>query len=125
MAISVCLNHFVQAFEALDLKGIMECFSQDATSFFPVHHYPHKINDKAEITEQFRNVISKIKEAGLTRISLPVQDLDIFEFGEVALATFHIMDNDLSRRTIVLKKENGTWLITHLHASNAPLEDTE
>ena len=125
MAVSVCLNRFVQAFEALDLEGIMDCFSQTATSFFPVHHYPFKINDKTEITEQFRNVISKIKKAGLTGISLPIQDLEIFEFGEVALATFHIMENDLSRRTVVLKKENDAWLITHLHASNAPLEEKE
>ena len=118
------LDRFVLSFEALDLEGIMDCFSKDATSFFPVHHYPSRLNNKQEITERFNVVLGKIKTAGLRSISLPVQDLMIVDYGETALATFHIRDNELSRRTLLLRKTKEDWFITHLHASNAPLEET-
>ena len=124
MDAATCLNCFVKAFEALDLDGMMNCFSEDATSFFPVNHYPSRLNSKQEITDRFEHVLGKIKAAGLSRISLPIQDLDIVNYGEIALATFHILDNDMSRRSILLKKEWDGWLISHLHASNAPLEET-
>ena len=45
-------------------------------------------------------------------------------FGDAAIATFHIRDGDLSRRTLVLRRSHDEWLIQHLHASNAPLEET-
>ena len=73
-------------------------------------------------------MVGKIRNAGLSQISLVAEDIDLMVFGDVALATFHIRDDDLSRRTLVLKQRNEKWVIVHLHASNAPqktrLEDT-
>lgn len=119
------LRRFVEAFESLDLDGMMSCYSDEATSFFPVRHHHPKISGKSQIRQQFGKVIDKITAAGLDRISLPVQDMEIADYGETALATFHIMDDTLSRRTLVLRKNKEEWLITHLHASNVPLEDEE
>ena len=102
---------------------MMNCFSDDATMFFPVKHYPSKVTGKPHIASCFKNVIEKIRATGLTRISLPVQDLDIVNYGETAVASFQILDNDLSRRTLVLRNNGDSWLITHFHASNAPLEE--
>ena len=102
MDVEQALNRFIEAFEGLNLEGMMQCFSEDATSFFPVNHYPSKIVGKPQITIRFEDVLRKINAAGLSQISLPVRDLDIVEYGDIALATFHIMDNDLSRRSIVL-----------------------
>lgn len=117
------LTRFTQAFEQLNLEEMMTCFSENATAFFPAHHHPTRINGKKELTLRFRNVLKKIRDAGHDSISLPVQDLELTQYGAVTLATFHIRDNDLSRRTIILEKTDETWGITHLHASNAPLED--
>ncbi len=125
MEVLPALNRFIEAFEALDLDAMMNCFSEDATIFFPVRHYSSKVTGKNQITSRFDGVIQRINAAGLTRISLPVEDLDIVDYGEIAVATFHIRDNDLSRRTIVLRKTGSDWQITNFHASNAPLEETE
>lgn len=119
------LEKFVEAFESLNLEGMMERYAEEATSFFPVRHYASWINGKDEIRHQFEKVIGKIKRAGLESISLPVQDLQISEHNGNALATFQILDDSLSRRTIVLRKKADNWLIVHLHASNAPLEDAK
>jgi ketosteroid isomerase-like protein len=125
MTVLPVLIRFIESFEVLDLEGMMSCFSEGSTSFFPSHHSPSKIVGKPQIASQFEQVIQKIRAAGLTQISLPVEELDIVNYGETALATFQIRDNDLSRRTLVLRKMEKTWVITHLHASNAPLEETE
>jgi ketosteroid isomerase-like protein len=122
MDVEHTLNQFIKAFEKLNLEEMMGCFTEDATSFFPVHHYPSKIVGKPQITARFEDVLRKINAAGVSRISLPIRDLDVVMYGDTALATFHIMDNDLSRRTIVLRRIDNEWLIAHLHASNAPLE---
>jgi len=44
-------------------------------------------------------------------------------FDDVAVVTFHIRDEDLSRRTLVLHRAERGWQIEHLHGSNAPLPD--
>jgi ketosteroid isomerase-like protein len=119
------LIRFIESFKVLDIEAMMSCFAEDSTSFFPSHHYSSKIVGKSQIRARFEQVINKIKAAGLTQIALPVEDLDTMNYGETALATFHIRDSDLSRRTVVLRKNEDEWLISHLHASNAPLEDAE
>jgi ketosteroid isomerase-like protein len=115
------LEWFIDAFEKLNLEDMMELFTVDATSFFPVEHHPTRLMGRDQIQLGFQRVIEKVKTAGLTRLSMTVEDLDIREYGDVAVATFHIRDNMLSRRTLVLRRTEGIWLITHLHASNAPL----
>jgi len=44
-------------------------------------------------------------------------------FDDVAVVTFHIRDEDLSRRTLVSHRAERGWQIEHLHGSNAPLPD--
>lgn len=38
--------------------------------------------------------------------------------GDFALVTFQIVRPSTARRTFVLKRVGGRWLITHMHASN-------
>jgi hypothetical protein len=43
--------------------------------------------------------------------------------GSVAAVTFHFAGDEMvSRRTLVLQKSSGKWLIVHLHASNLQVE---
>jgi ketosteroid isomerase-like protein len=116
------LNNFIQAFSNLNLDEIMQLFSSDSTGFFPIEHYKERLENKNQIRLAFKNVIDKIKGISLDEIKLPVEDLRIQNYGDFALATFHIRDSDFSRRTLVLKKDSENWFIQHIHASNAPLE---
>ncbi len=118
------LSRFITTFSKLDLEGMMMCFYNDATAFFPIAHRTTVLDGKAEIGEAFSNVISKIRAAEINSIRLDLEDVKIQRFGDAAIATFHIRDGDLSRRTLVLRRSHDDWLIQHLHASNAPLEET-
>ena len=119
------LSRFTSAFSQLDLDGMMICYASDATAFFPIAHHATFLDGKEEIREAFARVISKIRAAGLNRIKLDLEEGKVQRFGDTAIATFHIRDGDLSRRTLVLTRSRDEWLIQHLHASNAPLEETQ
>lgn len=115
------LIDFLLAFSRLDLGGMMACFEDDATSFFPISHHIVMLDGKDEIREAFEKVLSKIRATGHRSIKLEPKDVKIQDFGDTAIVTFHIRDADLSRRTLVLRRKEDKWLIQHLHASNAPL----
>jgi ketosteroid isomerase-like protein len=112
---------FLLAFSRLDINGMMACFEDDATSFFPVSHHIVMLNGKSEIRDAFDKVLSRIRASGQKSIKLEPEDVKSQIFGDTAIVTFHIRDGDLSRRTLVLRRKEGRWLIQHLHASNAPL----
>jgi hypothetical protein len=39
--------------------------------------------------------------------------------GDTAVVSFHLRNSErIARRTLVMKKARGAWLIAHLHASN-------
>jgi len=118
------LSGFNIAFSKLDIDGMMIHFTNDATAFFPIAHRTTFLDGKEEIEAAFSRVLSKIRAAGLDGIRLDVEDVKVQRFGDAAIATFHIRDGDLSRRTLVLRRSHDDWLIQHLHASNAPLEET-
>lgn len=115
------LIRFITGFSGLDLEEMMACFTDDATAFFPIAHRTTFIDGKKEIAEAFSEVLSKIRAAGLDRIRLDPEDVNVQQIGDVALVTFHIRDDDLSRRTLVLRRMRDGWFIQHMHASNAPL----
>ena len=119
------LNDFLKAFSRLDLEGMMVFFEDDATSFFPSSHHIVMLDGKEEIKDAFEKVISKIHAAGHRSIKLDPEDVKTQLFGDTAIVTFHIRDNDLSRRTLVLRRNADGWFIQHLHASNAPLGETQ
>lgn len=119
------LSRFTAAFSRLDLDGMMICYANDATAFFPIAHHATFLDGKEEISEAFAKVLSKIRAAGFSSIKLDLEDVKVQRFGGAAIATFHIRDGDLSRRTLVLTRSRDEWLIQHLHASNASLEKTQ
>jgi ketosteroid isomerase-like protein len=116
------LSKFLTAFSKLELENMMTCFSNNATSFFPIAHQTTILVGKNEICKAFANVINKIRATGLSSIKLKPENIKIQDYGEIAIATFHIKNRNLNRRTLVLRRTQDFWLIQHLHASNAPLE---
>ena len=116
------LIRFINAFSRLDLDEMMSCYTEDATAFFPIAHRTTFLDGKEEIREAFSEVISKVHAAGLSSFKMEPEDIKIQRLGDTAIATFHIRDGDLSRRTLILRRQHEYWLIQHIHASNAPLE---
>lgn len=121
MLVSETLHGFLDAFSNLQLNDMMKYFDNEATAFFPIKYEHQKLVGKQDIREAFSKVIKNVKKAGLTKISLDAEDIEITCFADIALVTFYIRDNELNRRTLVLKQCKERWFIIHLHASNAPL----
>ena len=115
------LNGFLRALSELNLDEMMAYYADDATTFLPHRHHSSRLDGKEAIREAFARVLSKIRASGATRIQLDAEDIHVQEFDGVAVATFHVRDTELCRRSLVLSSSEGSWLIEHFHASNAPL----
>jgi SnoaL-like domain len=82
-------------------------------------------NGRAEFEKTFQVVFQQIRG---NRVAAPYMDLQpkdmvIQEFGDVAIATFHLDDRPgvVNRRTIVLHKTKTGWKIVQLHASEVSI----
>lgn len=115
------INAFVDAFSNLKWEKFTVCFADDATAFFPPSaKFPYRANNKKEIEKIFGAVF---ENAGKQKQSAPYiiiqpKDLKIQMMNGVAIVSFLLNDPGIiGRRTIVLQKIYGDWLIVHLHAS--------
>jgi len=115
------LHQFLRAFSTLQLDDMMRFFADDATAFFPIRHRALRLVGKEAISEAFTKVLARARASGATQIRLDAEDVHVQAFDDVAVVTFHIRDEHLNRRTLVLHRTPGGWRIEHLHASNAPL----
>jgi len=115
-------RHFLANFENLDLPAFIDCFADDATVFFPAPEPPERVNGKAAIRARFEQVFAGIRQGasgGPPYHRLEAQDLQIQMVGsDAAIVSFHLRNTErIARRTLVLHRTRGTWLIVHLHAS--------
>jgi uncharacterized protein (TIGR02246 family) len=124
VAIEAFTREFLHAFEDLDMKQFIACFADDATAFFPMPEPPERVQGKQAIQERFERVFASIRstaKSGPPFHHLTPEDLLIHLMpGHTAVVSFHLKNEErIARRTLVLTKMNGQWLIIHLHASNA------
>ena len=117
------LRGFLRAFSELKLDEMMAFYAEDATSFLPIRHHAPRLDGKEAIREAFAGVLARVRDSGATGIRLDAEDVHIQEFDGTAVVTFHVRDDELCRRTLVLRSSQGGWLIEHFHASNAPLPE--
>ena len=121
------LGRFVGAFDALDMKRFIACFSVDACVFTPTGD-PHRVDGAAKIEAFFQTVFDETRRtSGRSRppyMKLEPKDLRIQSMGDGAIATFHLLEPDSSihRRTFVYQLDSGVLKIVHLHASNFPTQ---
>lgn len=115
----VAFEQFISAFNALDWNAFRASFADDASVFNP--DIPevvslHRLDGRAEIERVFRAVFA----AGSGGPHIVPEDLRIQRFGDTAVITFEFRRPHASfgRRTVVMNRENGRWLIVHIHASN-------
>ena len=123
------LTTFLRAFENGDLDAMEASFSDDASTFPRVVMSSETVTpiDTADyrrvtgLDPGMRELIASWQDspAGPPYMTLAPKDLEIRVFTDAALVSFHLESGArLSRRTFVLGKEEGSWRIVHLHASN-------
>jgi SnoaL-like domain len=125
-AIGAFTRKFLRAFEDLDMQQFIACFADDATVFFPMPEPPERVQGKQAIQQRFERVFDSIRgsaKSGPPFHHLVPQDLSIQLMpGGSAVVSFHLRNEErIARRTFVLTRTNGKWLIVHLHASNVPI----
>ena len=117
--------HWLSSFENLDMPVFMDCFTDDATIFFPAPDMPERVAGKAAVRSSFEPLFAAIRKGasgGPPYHRLPPEDLQTQLLGpDSAVVTFHLRNSErIARRTFVMRKVQGTWLVAHLHASNSP-----
>ena len=118
---------FLRAFENLDMPSFISCFAQDATVFFPVPEPPQRFDGKAAIRRQFDQVFTAIRKTSINSgppyHRLNPENLAVQLVGtNAAIVSFHLRNSErVGRRTLILERVGGAWLIVHLHASNVPI----
>lgn len=122
--VGAAVDHFLEAFENLDITTFVSCFAEDATVFYPDPEPPARVTGRMAIEARFEQVFAAIRaeaEGGppyhrLVPVDLAVQPVA----DDVAVVTFHLAsERRTGRRTLVLTRAaTGEWRIVHLHASN-------
>ena len=95
-------------------------FTDDATIFFPFWNQSKRIRGKQAIDSAWLTIFPEFTDIKNTRrLQITPIDINIQVYQETAIVTFHLGDGvkTLSRRTLVMIKENKQWKIAHLHAS--------
>jgi ketosteroid isomerase-like protein len=117
------LAEFLSAFSHFDLDAMLACFAPEATAFFPVEHQRTRLEGKDAISAAFSAAVNRVRSRGASSLSLAAENLIVQQYGDTAVATFHLRSDHLSRRTVVMRRDTEGWRIVHLHASNAPLAE--
>jgi len=124
-AVQTVLEGFIDSLNTADVNNLARFLATDATMFFPLASLPLRLENKQQITAAFGALFEAMRkrEAGPRYMNLTPEDTRVQFLGNVAVVTFHLKGEEMvSRRTLVLQKLSGTWLIVHLHASNLALQ---
>ena len=110
---------FVEAFNALDPARFDAFFAEDVTMFFPSGPFPSaRVNGKKDVTAAFHRFFETAKEKGATRLNIQPANLQVQNYGDVALASFELgVKGSIGRRSILFRRNQGSWRIVHFHAS--------
>lgn len=119
------LDRFVTAFNNLDWPAFIGSFDDEATVFYPSPpNAPIRATGRAEFEPAWRRVFEGIRGSRTTPpfMDLRPERLRVQRLGDTAIVTFELHDvpGYTGRRTLILRRNHGTWRIAHLHASNVP-----
>lgn len=114
------ISEFVAALNAFDRERFARLFAEDATIFFPGAPFPiRRVEGKAQVIGNFERLFALLRGRGIAQGNVAPRDLRIQLYGETAIVTFHLAGGeDVGRRTLVLARIGGRWLIVHMHASS-------
>ena len=113
------IRAFVSAFNALDGARFDALFAEDVTLFFPASPFPvRRTEGKKATLLWFGRFFDSLRMRGAGP-GIEPQDLQVQDYGDVAVASFHLGSGErVGRRTVVLRRQGGRWTIVHLHASS-------
>jgi uncharacterized protein (TIGR02246 family) len=107
--------HFVRTVNEADAGGFVACFTEDATAFFPSSANAVRRTGRSEIRAAVAPTFAQGRPANV----VTPRDLVVSVDRHWAYVTFDGGSGSMhARRTLVLQRQNGAWLIAHLHASN-------
>ncbi len=128
---------FLKAFNDLDWPAFRRCWVDNPVLFHPsVAQNPsgRRVDDVPGFESSWKRQFDLMREAAAKRgvnsppfANIEAKDLRVdFPAATVAVVTFHLGPNGkvLGRRMFVVAKTDGGWKITHLHASNLALEQS-
>lgn len=124
-AVQKVVDGFIDSLNAADVNSFTNFFAPDATLFFPLSSLPLRLEDRQQITTAFGAFFEAVRrqQPGPPYMNMVPVGTRVQLFGSVAVVTFHLKGEDVvSRRTLVLQKRSGAWLIVHLHASSLALQ---
>ena len=120
------VDAFVDSLNTADINAFSALFAPSATVFFPLAPVLDLLDGKEEIVKVFGIFFDSVrKEGGGPRyMDLKPEGLKIQLYGTAAVATFHFSGRTMfSRRTLVLHRQAGKWLIVHMHGSGLPIQE--
>jgi len=115
------VNNFVTAFNNFNWAAFRESFTDDATVFYPYWSQAKRIQGRQEIEKAWLNIFPEFVNINNSRkLQISPKDIHLQLYQQNAIVSFHLGDgvNSLSRRTLLMIKEKGSWKIAHLHASS-------
>ena len=121
IAVMKSATDFVTAFNNFDWTTFRTSFTDDATIFYPFWDQASRKEGRQELDSVWLSIFPEFVDTTNTRkLHINPKDLKIQHYGQTAIVTFHLGDgvNRLSRRTLVMIKEEDHWKIAHLHASS-------
>ena len=119
-SIQTVVDAFMEALDTADIEKFSALFAPDATAFFPLAPLYTRLENKDQITKVFTVFFASVRKGktGPRFMNLVPQGQRVQLYGDTAVVTFHFEGPDLiARRTLVLRREGGNWLIVHMHAS--------
>ena len=121
--VAAAADTFVDAFNDLDWERFQDAWTEDATAFLPTAGTPARLTGRDTIVSVFQAIFGDFPARfdGPPYLSIDPIDRQIDVFGNAAVVTFHLGDDEpRSRRTLVFVREGDAWRIAHLHASDPP-----
>jgi ketosteroid isomerase-like protein len=98
--------------------------TDDVTVFFPGPPFPAaRAQGRVAAQNAFAQLFAQLRQRGTRTVSLQPVGLAVQLYGDTAIATFHLMgQQEVGRRTLVLRRVGARWLVAHMHASVAPMQ---
>lgn len=122
--VNAAVAEFVNALNAFDAERLGRTFAEDISVFFPGLPFPAaRIEGRANVQGAFAQLFAQLRQRGTRNASLQPRAPGLQLYGDVAIATFHLVgQQEIGRRTLVLRRSGGRWLIVHMHGSVAPMQ---
>jgi len=115
------IDAFLIAIRRADAKTLASMFTEDATLFYPSPPFPtHRVSGRAAIEAAWAAGFAALPPATGSAPPLRPIGLAVQRYGDTAIVTFELASRapEVGRRTFVLERQNGSWKVRHLHASN-------